>query len=94
MLTIFVTFDAAINQLINTVEQKPDGRKKWLSCPPSDIYTMKKAAIAIDGQVGDFADYALLINDCGSLTSILGRRELADIQAHPENYVSFEVYPK
>lgn len=55
---------------------------------------MKKAAIALDGDVHDFGDYALLVNEHEYLTALFEPDQLKEVLDNPGNYVSFEVYPK
>lgn len=87
-------FDAALSQLISHAPKRPDGSTDWLAAPSTDIYQLKKEAMALDGQVYDFAEHALLVNQHMYPTSVLQPEELASIETAPSDYVAFEVWPK
>ncbi len=87
-------FDASLKQLTEHADKDPDGNVRWLAGRACDIYQMKKAAMALDGQVNDYADHALLINHHMYPTAIIEPDEMTAIEADPGSYVTFEVYPK
>lgn len=73
---------------------RPDGTRAWLDCPPSDIYALKKAAMALDVHVYAFAERALLVNERRYLTTILQPEDLLEIKSSPKDYAVLEVSPK
>lgn len=90
--TLADTFDKAFSVLEKTVPTNEDGARDWLKCDIYKIYDMKRAAMALDGQLYDFADYALLVRN--HITTKLEPAELEDIMNHPENYVFIDAQPK
>lgn len=61
----------------------------------SQIYALRKAAMAIDGAFYSYAEYALLVDSNATyFTTVLHTAELKEIQANPENYALIEVWPK
>lgn len=58
------------------------------------IYNMKKAAMALDDSFYCFGEYALLVNKYGYFTTVLQPDQWEDILAHPEMYLTLEVYTK
>lgn len=87
-------FNASLDQLRAHAKTDENGSVLWLTGRSTDIYQLKKAAIALDGQAYDFADSLLLVNKHGYPTSLFDKDQLEHALAHPEDYVSFEVWPK
>lgn len=88
------TFNAVLTQLHDNAPKRPDGTIEWLGAPSPMIYSMKKAAMALDGQVHDFADYALLVTKYGYPTALFQPDELQAVQDDPSSYATLEVWPK
>ena len=86
--------DAVLARMQAAAGPRHDGTRAWLDCPPSDIYALKKAAMALDGDFYDFADSALLMKDRNHLSVLLKDVELSDVMARPEDYAVIEVTPK
>lgn len=86
--------DAVLARMQAAAGFRPDGTRAWLDCPPSDIYALKKAAMALDGHVYAFAERALLVDEHRYLTTILRPEELLEIKSSPVDYVVLEVCPK
>ncbi len=87
-------FDASLRQLAEHAGKDAEGNTSWLTGRTTDIYQMKKAAMALDGQVHDSADHALLVNAHAYPTALFEPAELAAVESDPGSYVSFEVWPK
>ena len=87
-------FDEAVEVMRAQTPKAPDGTHLWLQAPSSVRYDMKKAAMALDNSFYDFAKDLLLVVNGGYFTTILSADQLADIEAHPENYVKIDVYAK
>lgn len=92
--TVSDTFDAVLEQLRASAPKRPDGTVDWLGAPSQTIYLMKKAAMALDGQVNDFADRALLVNRYGYPTALFEPDQLKAVQDDPSAYATLEVWPK
>ena len=86
-------FDRCVTA-IHHAPQDLDGTVMYLQAAPSTIYDMKKAAMALDNSFYDFAENLLLVVREGYFTTILKDEDLADIEAHPENYVKIDVSAK
>lgn len=87
-------FDNAVKTLARSLRPLPDGTYPWLDGSSTEIYALKKAAMALDGQFYDFADYALLVNQAQYFTTVLTSIELTDILRNPGQYAIIEVSPK
>lgn len=90
------------NDIANTMEkalatilatQVCDGPARWLAAPPNQVYDLKTAVMALDGDFYAFADQALLVNEAG-FTTMLKALELNYIIQHPEQYAAITVWPK
>lgn len=86
------SFDAALAAIL-TAAQSLEGPDRWLAASSTQMYDMKKAAMALDNDFYAFAEYALLVND-KYITTRLQDKELAAILASPEDYAAITVHPK
>lgn len=73
---------------------RTSGQTLWHTAPKTDIYVLKKAAMALDDDFYDFADRALLVDKYGRFTTILTADEICEITEHPEQFACITVYPK
>lgn len=85
-------FDTALAAIL-TATQSSEGPDRWLAASSTQIYDMKKAAMALDNDFYAFAEYALLVND-KYITTRLQDKELDAILAEPEDYAIITVHPK
>lgn len=87
-------FTQALSELYHHTKKKPNGEPLWLSAPDTDIYALKKAAMALDNDFFTFAESGILIDEHDCLATRLSSEEIKAIALHPEQFASITVYAK